>query len=121
MPPFFDTNVLVYFVDEDEPEKRQVARALVEQHLFAGDGVLSVQVLREFYSSTRRLRCPLSDEKAKEGVRYLASFSPIKADCRVARGGDPIADGRKVQPALRDRGIRHVTKKVTREPGGAYA
>lgn len=30
MPPFFDTNVLVYFVDEDEPEKRQVARALVE-------------------------------------------------------------------------------------------
>ena len=42
MPPFFDTNVLVYLVDGDEPEKQRIARGLVEEHLTEGAGVISV-------------------------------------------------------------------------------
>lgn len=83
MPPFFDTNVLVYAVDEDEPEKNEVARGLVEEHLVRGNGMLSVQVLREFYSAARKLRRPLSDEKAQETVRYLSTFSPIPEDASI--------------------------------------
>lgn len=86
MRPFFDTNVLVYFVDEDEPEKKEVARNLVEEHLVGGDGTLSVQVLREFYSAARKLRRPLSDQKARKAVRYFAAFSPIPEDARMVLG-----------------------------------
>lgn len=83
MPVFFDTNVLVYFVDEDEPEKKEIARALVDEHLVRGDGMISVQVLREFYSAARKLRRPLSDEKAQDMVRYLTTFSPLPEDATL--------------------------------------
>ena len=80
MPPFFDTNVLVYAFDEGEPEKRAVALALIEEHLVDGDGVLSVQVLREFYSAVRREPQPLSNEAAAAAVGRLAGFSPLSED-----------------------------------------
>ncbi len=80
MPPFFDTNVLVYAFDEGEPEKRAVALALIEEHLVDGDGVISVQVLQEFYSAVRREPQPLSNEVAATAVRRLAGFSPLSED-----------------------------------------
>ena len=86
MPAFLDTNVLVYAFDEGEPEKREVARGLVDEHLIEGDGMLSVQVLREFYSATRRPAHPLPIEKAVEAVGYLATFSPIAEDARMVVG-----------------------------------
>ena len=86
MPAFLDTNVLVYAFDEGEPEKREVARGLVEEHLVEGDGMLSVQVLREFYAATRKPTRPLPIEKAVEAVGYLATFSPIAEDARMVVG-----------------------------------
>lgn len=83
MPAFFDTNVLVYAFDEGEPVKREVARALVEEHLVNGDGLISVQVLREFYSVTRRASHPLPIEVAVDTVRYLTTFSPIPEDAEI--------------------------------------
>lgn len=80
MPPFFDTNVLVYAFDEEEPEKRAVALDLIEEHLVEGDGMISVQVLREFYSVVRREPRPLSDEDAAAAVERLAGFSPVSED-----------------------------------------
>ena len=75
MPPFFDTNVLVYAFDEGEPEKRSVSRELIDEHLTRGDGMLSVQVLREFYSVSRREPRPLPVEEAVEAVGYFATFA----------------------------------------------
>lgn len=86
MPPFFDTNVLVYIVDADEPEKQQISRDLVQQHLAEGDGAISVQVLREFFSSTRRLSTPVSHETASEAVEYFARFSPVQEDASIVLG-----------------------------------
>jgi predicted nucleic acid-binding protein len=86
MPVFFDTNILVYAFDEGEPEKRAVARQLVDEHLVEGDGMLSVQVLREFYSATRKPAHPLPIEKAVDAVGYLATFSPIAEDARMVVG-----------------------------------
>lgn len=77
MRPFFDTNVLVYAVDQEEPEKSATASALAEEHLVDGDGAISVQVLREFYVSSRRLRHPLTDEQAGEMVRYFSTFRTL--------------------------------------------
>jgi predicted nucleic acid-binding protein len=86
MRPFFDTNVLVYAFDEGEPEKREVALALIKEHLEEGDGILSVQVLREFYVSVRRLARPLSAAEAEEALGSLAVFSPITEDWRMVVG-----------------------------------
>ena len=80
MPPFFDTNVLVYLVDSDEPQKQEVARGLVQEHLAGGNGSVSVQVLREFYWSSRRLRTPVSEKTARKAVEYFAGFSPLAED-----------------------------------------
>jgi predicted nucleic acid-binding protein len=77
---FFDTNVLVYAFDEATPEKRAIALGLIEEHLVGGDGVISVQVLREFYSAVRRGPRPLADEEAAAAVRRLAGFSPVSED-----------------------------------------
>ena len=86
MPPFFDTNVLIYAVDEEEPRKLQVAEQLVEEHLVHGEGMISVQVLREFYSSSRRLKRPLSGEQAQEMVEYFSTFKTLSEDFRMVLG-----------------------------------
>ena len=86
MRPFFDTNVLVYAFDEGEPEKREVALALIKEHLEEGDGILSVQVLREFYASVRRLARPPSAAQAEEALGSFAAFSPMKEDWRMVVG-----------------------------------
>jgi predicted nucleic acid-binding protein len=86
MPPFFDTNVLVYAFDEREPEKREVARRLIKEHLDEGDGMLSVQILREFYSSVRKLPRPVQDDEAQEAVRNFAAFSSMPEDAGMVLG-----------------------------------
>jgi predicted nucleic acid-binding protein len=77
--PFFDSNVLVYTVDRAEPEKREVARALFEEHLREGSGFLSPQVLREFYvASTRKLATPLPEQAARDAVEDLGAYCTLQ-------------------------------------------
>ena len=54
---FIDTNVLVYCVDRHDPAKRKRARALLRTIQREGGGVISTQVLQEFYVAvTRKLK-----------------------------------------------------------------
>ena len=47
---FFDTNVLLYGYDLDAPEKRAIALGLIERVWHEAEpGVISVQVLQEFF------------------------------------------------------------------------
>ena len=86
MPSFFDTDILIYAVDEEETEKFELAGELVETHLVDGDGMISVQVLREFYSAARKLRRPLTDEQAREMVGYFSTFRTLPEDARMVLG-----------------------------------
>jgi predicted nucleic acid-binding protein len=53
---FVDTNVLVYTDDGDDPAKRAVALDVIERLRVERAGVLSTQVLQEYYvASTRKL------------------------------------------------------------------
>ncbi len=53
---FIDTNVLVYTDDHDEPDKQATALDLVERARAGGWGVLSTQVLQEYFvAATRKL------------------------------------------------------------------
>ena len=80
MPSFFDTNVLIYSVDTSETGKYELAVDLVEKHLVRANGAISVQVLREFYSVSRKIDNPLSDEQAREMVRRFATFRVLSED-----------------------------------------
>ena len=69
MHSFFDTNILVYLFDEDNPGKKAQAQVLLEKEAESGRALLSTQVLQEFYVAvTRKLAVPLPVEKAEAVV-----------------------------------------------------
>jgi predicted nucleic acid-binding protein len=75
---FFDTNLLLYLVDQNEPKKQaQAARVLDHlelQHL----GRLGAQNLAEFISvSIRKLRPPLTAAQALDQARLFTSMWPV--------------------------------------------
>lgn len=83
---FFDTNVLVY--SDDNSSKRKQARALelLAEHRRAGTGVVSLQVLQEYFVTvTRKLQ--VDAQVARRKVELLAQFdvaAPEIADVLAA-------------------------------------
>ncbi len=72
-PSFVDTNILVYAFADTGDERHSKARALVEQLLDAHEAVVSVQVLREFYTvATRKVKRPLPHREVVALVRDLS-------------------------------------------------
>jgi len=76
---FFDTNILVYADDDDAPKKQRVARDLWHAHRRDGTGVVSLQVLQEYFVTvTRKLK--LDPRKARRKVELLAEFDVAEPD-----------------------------------------
>lgn len=101
MPAFLDTNILVYAVDEDQATKRDLASKLVEEHLIEGDGFISVQVLREFFSASRRIEKPLSDEEAASLVEEFSGLRVLSEDTQmVVKATGRVKDGFSFWDAL---------------------
>ena len=70
---FLDTNVLVYSDDPRYPAKQATAIDLVQDHLRQRTGVVSLQVLQEYFvSATGKLK--LDVELAKRRVEFFARF-----------------------------------------------
>ena len=81
MKAFVDTNVLVYAYDRAAGAKRDLARDLLEALWNEGRGVLSTQVLQEFYVNIRRkARPPVSQEVARALVADYLVWDPIVND-----------------------------------------
>ena len=67
---FFDTNVLVYTDDKAAPAKQRRALDLVAEHRRAGTGVVSLQVLQEYFVTiTRKLRVDAQIARRKVELR----------------------------------------------------
>ena len=83
---FFDTNILIYADDKSAPAKQRRAVELVAEHRRSGTGVVSLQVLQEYFVTvTRKLR--LDAEVARRKVELLAEFdvaTPEVADILAA-------------------------------------
>jgi predicted nucleic acid-binding protein len=83
---FFDTNVLVYSDDKAAQAKQRRALDLLAQHRRAGTGVVSMQVLQEYFVTvTRKLR--VDARVARRKVELLAEFDvafPEVADVLAA-------------------------------------
>ena len=68
---FLDTNILVYSDDPRDPVKQTKAINLIRDHLRSRAGVVSLQVLQEYFvSATGKLR--LDSELAKRRVEVFA-------------------------------------------------
>ncbi|MBM4041038.1 MAG: PIN domain-containing protein [Planctomycetes bacterium] len=73
---FVDTNLIIYSIDEGEPEKRDKCRRLLRSLAEDGAGVISTQVLQETYSvATRKLR--IEPFEARAIVQRLEASSEI--------------------------------------------
>jgi predicted nucleic acid-binding protein len=76
---FVDTNVLVYAEDRDAGAKHEVARDLLVDLWKTREGVISVQVLQEFYVTiTRKPKKPLSPSKALDIVREYLTWKVVE-------------------------------------------
>ena len=63
---FVDTNVLIYAYDPDARNKHEIAKRLLGELWESRAGVLSTQVLQEFYVNvTRKIAVPLSKAAAR--------------------------------------------------------
>jgi|SRR5208282_3676562 len=70
---FIDTNVLIYAHDVDAKSKHQVAKSVLAELWRQRTGVLSSQVLQEFYVNvTRKIAVPLSKPVARMVVNSYA-------------------------------------------------
>jgi predicted nucleic acid-binding protein len=76
---FVDTNVLVYAYDRSERAKQARAFSLLDQLAGRSLGVLSTQVLSEFFVTvTRKIPAPLTIPQAEARIQnYLLSWSVV--------------------------------------------
>jgi len=83
---FFDTNVLIYADDKANPAKQQRALDLVAEHRRARTGVVSLQVLQEYFVTVTR-KLSVDARVARRKVELLAEFdvaTPEVADILAA-------------------------------------
>ncbi|MBV9162791.1 MAG: PIN domain-containing protein [Pseudonocardiales bacterium] len=78
---FVDTNVLIYSHDTHDQAKHRAAENLLAQLWTTGLGVLSTQVLQEFYSAaTRKLQPPLTPAQARQVVHDYSEWCRVDTD-----------------------------------------
>lgn len=75
---FFDTNILIYSCDERDPEKQRVAQELLLKHGREGNGVISSQVLFEFFDvAVRKLgNPPIEAKRMAQGFLHFELVEP---------------------------------------------
>ncbi len=75
---FLDTNVFVYTFDAQAPTKAKKAAALIRRAADTGDGIVSYQIVQEFFNvALRRFSQPMTSAEAEQ---YLVTvFRPLLA------------------------------------------
>ncbi len=101
MPSFVDTNILVYAEDRDAKAKHEVARDLILEFWDDRTGVVSVQVLQEFYVNvTRKVKKPVSSAKALDMVQEYLTWKVVENTGKLLT--DAIELQRKAQLSFWD-------------------
>ena len=94
---FFDTNILIYAVTEDDPRSYQA------EELLGAGGVINVQVLNEFVAvASRKLRMPWPDvREAREAfLEICPDPSPVTLELHRAASQIAEQDGCGISHAL---------------------
>jgi predicted nucleic acid-binding protein len=81
VPTFIDTNVLAYAHDASEQHRQPIAVAIIDDLWRSREGVLSTQVLTEFYVVvTRKFKPPLSRREARRLIDAYTAWPVIQVD-----------------------------------------
>jgi len=73
---FFDTNILVYADDKRARKKQSRAIDLVAEHRHNGTGVVSLQVLQEYFVTVTR-KLDVDSTLARRKVEILSEFDVV--------------------------------------------
>ncbi len=76
MSVFFDTNVLLYADDADAGAKTKIARELLRCSMAERTGVVSTQVLQEFYVNARK-KLQLDGAAARARIEVYLGFDVV--------------------------------------------
>ena len=83
---FFDTNILVHACGRRDPDKQERAFELISDAITNENGVVSAQVLGEFYNATtRRVSNPLPEEVAGQAINLFATLPVIDIDLALVQ------------------------------------
>lgn len=80
---FFDSNILIYAIDSSPEESRKSTRArqLIRDHIQRRSGVISIQVVQEFFVvATQKIAIPLSSGQTLEYLNYLSIMEIVRPD-----------------------------------------
>jgi predicted nucleic acid-binding protein len=92
---FVDTNVLIYAHDIDAQAKHEVAKSVLRQLWSQRTGVLSMQVLQEFYVNvTRKIASPLPKDVARLLVNSYAIWCMETTPAEISAAFRIEADSR---------------------------
>jgi len=96
---FVDSNVLVYAVSDDEPDKQRMAREIVARGFAEGCFCISTQVMLEVYVSiTRKARIGLAPGEALDYVRALAEWPVVNTTPSLVVAALELAQRAKISP-----------------------
>ena len=90
---FLDTNIFIYAIDTTPAlkRKRSIARQLINECIINEKGVISIQVLQEFYQlSTHKIQKPLSSEEALEYLRFISVLDTVHPNFEMVVAGIQI-------------------------------
>lgn len=82
---FFDSNILVYTDDRDAPKKQTAALNLIEEARLQRSGVISTQVLQEYFAATTR-KLKVRPEIARRKVEIFARLDVVQVDLDLILG-----------------------------------
>ena len=77
MSVFLDTNVLLYADDADAGAKTEAARALIRRCMLDRTGVVSTQVLQEYYVNARK-KLRMDGAAARARIELYLAFEVIE-------------------------------------------
>src|SRR3989304_10630386 len=94
---FVDTNILVYAYDQTAGPKHESARGLMDRLWDSGEGVLSTQVLQEFYVAvTRKIPQPIASRRAREIIADLGPWTVATLEVPEILSASEISDRYRV-------------------------
>lgn len=83
---FLDTNVLIYSVDRADPAKQAIALGLIARHAKERTGVISTQVLQEFYAAATR-KLGIEAIRARQHLRDFRVFDIVQVTPGIIEEG----------------------------------
>jgi predicted nucleic acid-binding protein len=96
---FVDSNVLVYAVSANEPEKQRRAKEIVALGFTEGCFAISTQVMLEVYVNiTRKAKIGLPQREALEYVRALAEWPVIEMTPEMVLAALGLAQRSQISP-----------------------